>query len=59
MNNIYLLPDLYKLHLIALSTLNLFNVSSTNLEQSKLCVNGPLYIDTRLFGEQTIGCNSA
>ena len=35
------------------------NVSSTNLEQSKLCVNGPLYIDTRLFGEQTIGCNSA
>ena len=25
------------------------NVSSTNLEQSKLCVNSPLYIDTRLF----------
>ena len=37
----------------------LFNVSSTNLEQSKLCVNSPLYIDTRLFGEQAIGCNSA
>ena len=36
-----------------------FNVSSTNLEQSKLCVNSPLYIDTRLFGEQAIGCNSA
>ena len=35
------------------------NVSSTNLEQSKLCVNSPLYIDTRLFGEQAIGCNSA
>ena len=35
------------------------NVSSTNLEQSKLCVNSPLYIDTRLFWEQAIGCNSA
>ena len=35
-----------------------FNVSSTNLEQSKLCVNSPLYIDTRLLWEQTIGSNS-
>ena len=35
------------------------NVSSTNSEQSKLCINSPLYIDTRLFGEQAIGCNSA
>ena len=34
------------------------NVSSTNLEQSKLCVNSPLYIDTRLLWEQTIGSNS-
>ena len=37
---------------------NNFNVSSTNLEQSKLCVNSPLYIDTRLLWEQTIGSNS-
>ena len=36
----------------------LINVSSTNLEQSKLCVNSPLYIDTRLLWEQTIGSNS-
>ena len=34
------------------------NVSSTNLEQSKLCVNSPLYIDTRLLWEQTLGSNS-
>ena len=34
-----------------------FNVSSTNLEQSKLCVNGPLYIDARLLGKQAIGSN--
>lgn len=37
---------------------SLINVSSTNLEQSKLCVNSPLYIDTRLLWEQTIGSNS-
>ena len=34
------------------------NVSSTNSEQSKLCINSPLYIDTRLLWEQTIGSNS-
>ena len=39
--------------------IRLINVSSTNSEQSKLCVNSPLYIDTRLFWEQAIGCNSA
>ena len=38
--------------------ISLINVSSTNLEQSKLCVNSPLYIDTRLLWEQTIGSNS-
>ena len=44
---------------ISLDTLvNINNVSSMNLEQSKLCVNSPLYIDTRLLWEQTIGSNS-
>ena len=33
-------------------------MSSTHLEQSKLCVNSPLYIDTGLLWEQTIGSNS-
>ena len=33
------------------------NVSSTNSEQSKLCVNGPLYIDAWLLWEQAIGSN--
>jgi len=27
----------------------LFNVSSTNSEQSELCVNGPSYIDARFL----------
>ena len=35
-----------------------FNVSSTNSEQSKLCINGPLHIDARLLWKQTIGSNS-
>lgn len=35
-----------------------FNVSSTNSEQSKLCVNSPLYIYTRLLWKQTISSNS-
>ena len=35
----------------------IINVSSTNSEQCKLCVNGPLYIDTRLLWKQTIGSN--
>ena len=35
----------------------LFNVSSTNSEQCKLCVNGPLYIDARLHWKQAIGSN--
>lgn len=35
----------------------LFNVSSTNSEQSKLCINDPFYIDTRLLWKQAIGCN--
>ena len=35
----------------------LFNVSSTNSEQCKLCVNGPLHIDARLFWKQAIGSN--
>ena len=35
------------------------NVSSTNSEQRKLCVNCPLYIDIRLLWEQAISCNSA
>ena len=34
-----------------------FNVSSTNSEQSKLCINGPLYIDAWLLWEQAIGSN--
>ena len=33
------------------------NVSSTNSEQSKLCINGPLYIDARFLRKQAIGCN--
>ncbi|EGV30768.1 hypothetical protein HMPREF9431_01549 [Segatella oulorum F0390] len=36
---------------------NVFNVSSTNSEQCKLCVNGPLHIDARLFWKQAIGSN--
>ncbi len=35
----------------------IFNVSSTNSEQCKLCINSPLYIDTRLLWKQTIGSN--
>jgi len=34
-----------------------FNVSSTNSEQCKLCVNGPLHIDARLLWEQIMGSN--
>ena len=34
-----------------------YNVSSTNSEQSKLCINGPLYIDAWLLWEQAIGSN--
>ena len=34
-----------------------FNVSSTNSEQCKLCINSPLYIDARLLWKQTIGSN--
>ena len=34
-----------------------FNVSSANSEQCKLCVNGPLYIDARLLWKQAIGSN--
>ena len=30
----------------------LINVSSTNSEQSKLCINGPLYIDAWLLWKQ-------
>ena len=37
--------------------MQLNNVSSTNSEQSKLCINSPLYIDTRLLWKQTIGSN--
>ena len=33
------------------------NVSSTNSEQCKLCVNDPLYIDARLLWKQAIGSN--
>ena len=33
------------------------NVSSMNSEQSKLCINGPLYIDAWLLWEQAIGSN--
>ena len=33
------------------------NVSSTNSEQCKLCVNGPLHIDARFFWKQAIGSN--
>ena len=33
------------------------NVSSTKSEQCKLCINSPLYIDTRLLWKQTIGSN--
>ena len=36
---------------------NVFNVSSTNSEQSKLCINSPLQIDARLLWEQAIGSN--
>jgi len=35
----------------------LFNVSSTNPEQSKPCIDSPLYIDTRLLWKQAIGRN--
>ena len=34
-----------------------FNVCSTNSEQCKLCVNGPLYIDARLLWKQAISSN--
>jgi len=34
-------------------------VNSTNSEQSKLCINGPLYIDARLLWKQAIGSNGA
>ena len=34
-----------------------FNVSSTKSEQCELCINSPLYIDTRLLWKQTIGSN--
>ena len=37
----------------------LFNVSSMNSEQSKLCINSPLYIYTRLLWKQTISSNSS
>ena len=37
--------------------LTLINVSSTNSEQSKLCINSPLQIDARLLWEQAIGSN--
>ena len=37
--------------------LPVINVSSTNSEQCKLCVNGPLYIDARLLWKQAIGSN--
>ena len=33
------------------------NVSSTNSEPCKLCINGPLYIDARLLWKQAIGSN--
>ena len=46
------------LEIIGLDESKVNNVSSTNLEQSKLCVNSPFYIDTRLLWEQTIGSNS-
>ena len=35
----------------------LINVSSTNSEQCKLCVNDPLHIDARLLWEQIMGSN--
>ena len=38
-------------------TLTIKNVSSTNSEQSKLCINSPLQIDARLLWEQAIGSN--
>ena len=41
----------------ALKGLYKFNVSSTNSEQCKLCVNGSLYIDARLLWKQAIGSN--
>ena len=37
--------------------LPVINVSLTNSEQCKLCVNGPLYIDARLLWKQAIGSN--
>ena len=38
----------------------IFNVSSTNSEQCKLCVHSPLYIiNTRLLWKQTIGGNGS
>ena len=36
----------------------IFNVSSTNSKQSKLCINSPLHIDARLLWKQAIGSNS-
>ena len=38
-------------------TSDLNNMSSTNLEQSKLCVNSPLYIDTRLLWKTAVCCD--
>ena len=36
----------------------IFNVSSTNSKQSKLCINSPLHIDARLLWKQAISSNS-
>ena len=48
-------PVLIKFDFVLLKIV--FNVSSTNSEQSKLCINGPLYIDAWLLWKQAIGCN--
>ena len=47
----------YPFTYFSISTNTYFNVSSTNSEQCKLCVNGPLYIDARLLWKQAIGSN--
>ena len=49
-------PALIKFDFVLLKIV--FNVSSTNSEQSKLCINSPLQIDARLLWKQTIGSNS-
>ena len=36
---------------------DLFNVSSMNSEQRKLCVQSPIEIDARFLRKQAIGCN--